>query len=41
MLLFFFACFSSYNPEFDVQKLSDGSINQPEDTYTEPDLDGD
>ena len=41
MLLFFAACFSSYNPEFDVEKISDGSINQPEETYTEPDLDGD
>ena len=41
MFLFFFACFSSYNPEFDVEKISDGTINQPEETYTEPDLDGD
>ena len=41
MLFLFFACFSSYNPEFDVEKISDGSINEPEETYTEPDLDGD
>lgn len=41
MLLFLLACFSSYNPEIDVEKISDGSINQPEETYTEPDLDGD
>ena len=41
MLLLLIACFSSYNPEFDVEKISNGEIAQPEETYTEPDLDGD
>ena len=41
MLFYFIACFSSYNPQVDVEKIMSEDVVEPESNITEPDLDGD
>ena len=41
MLFFLLACFSSYNPQADLEKIHGGTIGEPDPNATEPDLDGD